>query len=85
MYSALANQNVQFNLGPDLKANKDNQTFPYNVSVLSRLTVSGTTTFNSDVIGATSSMVGLGNVPNTAPSALPVSNATTTALALKAN
>ena len=85
MYSALANQNVQFNLGLDLKANKDNPTFPYNVSVLSSLTVSGTTTFNSDVIGITSSMVGLGNVPNTAPSGLPVSNAATTALALKAN
>ena len=85
MYSALANQNVQFTLGLDLKANRDNPTFPYNVSVLSSLTVSGTTTFNCNVIGITSSMVGLGNVANTSPSDLPLSSAATTALALKAN
>ena len=96
MYSTFANQNVQFNLALDLKANKLNPTFTNNVSVLSSLTVSGTTTFNSDVVGITSSMVGLGNVANTAPIDLPVStattaaiaanaNATTTALALKAN
>ena len=49
------------------------------------MTVSGTTTFNSEVIGVTSSMVGLGNVANTTPSDLPLSSAATTALALKAN
>ena len=96
MYSTFANQNVQFNSALDLKADKANPTFTANVSVLSSLTVSGTTTFNSEVIGITSSMVGLGNVANTAPIDLPVStattaaiaanaNATTTALALKAN
>ena len=50
MYSTFANQSVQFNAALDLKANKANPTFTANVSVLSSLTVSGTTTFNSEVI-----------------------------------
>ncbi len=49
------------------------------------LIINGTTTFNSSVVGLTKSMVGLGNVANTADLDKPVSSATLTELNLKAN
>ena len=58
------------------KSNNTNST-PVNA------TLTGTTTFNGIVNGLTSAMVNLGNVANTAPSGLPISLLTQSALNLK--
>ena len=53
-------------------------------STLVNATLTGTTTFNGNVNGLTAAMVNLGNVANTAPSGLPISSLTQSALNLKA-
>ena len=53
-------------------------------STLVNATLTGTTTFNGNVNGLTAAMISLGNVANTAPSGLPISLLTQSALNLKA-
>ena len=74
----------------DLKANIANPTFTGVVTIPAGASISGyatlaNPTFTGTVAGVTKSMVGLGDVDNTADTAKPVSTAQQTALDLKSN